>query len=111
MLLALQVSTARSWLASGLQVDTLIGHSFGQLSALCVADAISLMDAFRLVSGRARLIRDIWGSEKGTMLAIECTHAELEAVVRHINAIDGCRLEVACIMGPRVSCWPAARLR
>lgn len=101
MLLALHVATARSWLDSGLEVDTLIGHSFGQLSALCVADAISLADAFRLVAGRARLIRDTWGPETGAMLSIDCTDAELEAVVRFVNATDGCRLEVACYNGPQ----------
>lgn len=101
MLLALQVSTARSWLDSGLKVDTLIGHSFGQLSALCVANVISLADTFHLVAGRARLIQNTWGSDKGAMLSMERTNADLEAMVRLINTIDGCRLEVACYDRPQ----------
>lgn len=65
MLLSMQVSCAKAWLDSGFKVNTLVGHSFGQLAALCVADSLSLEDAFRLVAGRARLIRDKWGAERG----------------------------------------------
>lgn len=100
MLLSLQVSCAKCWIECGLEVDTLIGHSFGQLTALCVADSISLEDAFRLVSGRARLIRDSWGSERGVMLSVECDREEIEAVVSLVNSASRSRVEVACYNGP-----------
>jgi malonyl CoA-acyl carrier protein transacylase/SAM-dependent methyltransferase/acyl carrier protein len=101
MLLSLQVSFARCWLDCGLQIDTLIGHSFGQLSALCVADSISLKDAIRLVSGRARLIRDNWGPERGVMISVECDRKEIEAVVTVVNSTSGFRADVACYNGCR----------
>ncbi|KAL8838460.1 MAG: hypothetical protein Q9170_002135 [Blastenia crenularia] len=85
MLLSLQVSSGRCWLDSGLGVDTLIGHSFGQLAALCVADSISLEDTFRLISGRARLIRDTWGTERGLMLSVECDSEEIDVVLDIVN--------------------------
>lgn len=93
------MSCARSWLDSGLEVDTLLGHSFGQLTALCVAGSISLEDTFRLVAGRARLVRDAWGPDHGAMLAVECTRAELDHVVTQVNSEDGLRVEVACYNG------------
>lgn len=101
MLLSLQVSCAKCWIDCGLEVDTVIGHSFGQLAALCVADSISLKDAFLFVSGRARLIRDSWGLERGAMLSVECDKGELEAVVRLVNSTSGLHIDVACYNGPR----------
>ena len=101
MLLSLQVSCAKCWIDCGLEVDTVIGHSFGQLAALCVADSISLNDAFLFVSGRARLIRDSWGLERGAMLSVECEKGELEAVVRLVNSMSGLHIDVACYNGPR----------
>ncbi|CZT49204.1 related to polyketide synthase [Rhynchosporium secalis] len=101
MLLSLQVSFARSWLDCGLQIDSLIGHSFGQLSALCIAGSISLKDAMRLISGRARLIRDSWGSERGVMISVECERKEIEAVVTLVNSTADFRVDIACYNGPR----------
>lgn len=79
----------------------MLGHSFGQLTALCVAGSISLEDTFRLVAGRARLVRDAWGPDHGAMLAVECTRAELDHVVTQVNSEDGLRVEVACYNGPQ----------
>ncbi|KAJ6133404.1 hypothetical protein N7471_008619 [Penicillium samsonianum] len=101
MLLAIQVSCALSWLDAGLKVDTLVGHSFGQLAALCVAESISLKDAFQLVAGRARLIRDKWGPDRGVMLMIECDVVELNRILTQVNSSPGHRVEVACYNGPR----------
>ena len=77
MLFSLQYACAKSWLDCGLKVDTMIGHSFGQLTALCVADSLSLEDGVRLISTRARLIRDRWGPETGIMLAVEGDRQEV----------------------------------
>ncbi|KAK3312435.1 hypothetical protein B0H66DRAFT_633155 [Apodospora peruviana] len=84
-------------------VDTLVGHSFGQLAALCVAGSISDEDCFRLVAGRAKLIRESWGPESGAMLSLECDQTEMEAVVDAVNLHDqGQRhVGVACYNGSR----------
>ncbi|KAI1407361.1 ketoacyl-synt-domain-containing protein [Hypoxylon sp. FL1857] len=101
MLLSLQISCAKCWIESGLEVDTVLGHSFGQLTALCIAGSISLEDTFRLVSGRARIIRDNWDVERGAMLSVECDKEDIEAVVRHLNATGDIRVDIACYNGPR----------
>ncbi|EAT86513.1 hypothetical protein SNOG_06682 [Parastagonospora nodorum SN15] len=95
------VSYAKTWLDCGVKVDSLIGHSFGQISALCVANSITLKDAFRLIAGRARLVRDNWGLDCGAMLSIECNRADAEGLVDRAKAQDGCRINVACYNGPR----------
>lgn len=101
MLLSLQISCAKCWIESGLEVDTMIGHSFGQLTALCIAGSISLEDTFRLVSSRARIIRDSWGAERGAMLSVECDKEDIEAVVQRLNAMGDLRVDIACYNGPR----------
>lgn len=102
MLLSVQTSYAKSWIDCGLRIDTIVGHSFGQISALCIANAISLRDAFRLIAGRARLIRDKWGPECGVMLSVECDQSDLQSLVDRTNSDDNYRVEIACYNGPKV---------
>lgn len=80
----------------------MVGHSFGQLTALCVAGSLSLPDGIRLISNRSRLIQDRWGPENGMMLSIEGELHELE------NLLDlakkrkpSCTIDIACYNGPR----------
>lgn len=89
-LFSLQYSCAKSWLQSGLHVDTMIGHSFGQLTALCVSGYLSLEDGLRLVSGRAALMQRGWGPEKGSMISVEAdTDTVLKLIADH-------KVEIAC---------------
>lgn len=85
MLFALQYACARSWLESGLsgKVAAMVGHSFGDLTALCISGTMSLVDTVRLVTDCARLVRDGWGDDRGTMMAVEAD----ESVVRTL--LDG----------------------
>ncbi|OHW94719.1 polyketide synthase protein [Colletotrichum incanum] len=101
MLLSLQLSCAMSWIDSGLEIDTLVGHSFGQLTALCIAGSIGLEDTFRLVAGRARLIRDTQIPDRGVMMAVECDRVELDEMVTRVNSKRGFQVDVACYNGPR----------
>ena len=92
---ALQYACARSWIDSGLHVDAVVGHSFGELTALVVSDVLSLEDGLQLIATRARLMETKWGSERGTMLAVHC----IENIVR--EAVDSLttdydNIEIAC---------------
>lgn len=102
MLFAMQYSCAKTWIDCGIQVAAVVGHSFGELTALCVSGTLSLRDAVKLVSGRAYLVRDSWGAEKGSMVAVE---ADLEDVERLIadssNRYNEERATIACFNGPR----------
>lgn len=100
IIFATQYSCAQAWLESGLKVNALIGHSFGQLTALCVSGVLSLRDGLRLVAGRAALMQKYWGSETGTMIAVEIdrqTLEELQTAFRASNA--SYNFEIACFNG------------
>ncbi|OOF91380.1 hypothetical protein ASPCADRAFT_177383 [Aspergillus carbonarius ITEM 5010] len=97
---AVQYASAKCWLDGGLKVEAVIGHSLGELTALAVSGVLSLEDALKLVSYRARLMSSKWGRDRGIMLAI---HADL-GTVRNIisgvatatNSSDSEVLEIAC---------------
>ncbi|RDW63803.1 conidial yellow pigment biosynthesis polyketide synthase [Coleophoma cylindrospora] len=103
MLFATQYSCARAWIECGIQVAAVVGHSFGELTALCIAGVYSLNDALKLISGRARLIRDTWGVDGGSMLAVE---GDLQDVL-NLLAMSKTKssgdpgVSIACYNGPR----------
>lgn len=103
MLFATQYSCAKAWIDSGVQVAAVVGHSFGELTALCVTGVYSLEDAFKLISGRARLVQDSWGTEKGSMLAVEADLTDVEALLAKSRELSGDKAAVstACHNGPR----------
>ncbi|KIA75420.1 polyketide synthase [Aspergillus ustus] len=94
-LFSIQYACAAAWLDAGLSVQRVIGHSFGQLTAMCISGIVTLKDAMRLVAGRAELIRDCWGDEKGCMLSVEIDREGAQTLARSEPGI-----EVACYNGP-----------
>ena len=104
MQFAMHYACARAWIACGLKVDCVLGHSFGQLVALTVAGILSLVDSLKLVHGRAVLMRDKWGPERGSMIALEADHGDamdLISSVRKSSAPSDFGLDIACFNGPR----------
>ncbi|KAI1502205.1 putative polyketide synthase, partial [Biscogniauxia marginata] len=97
MLFAIQYACAKSWIDCGVQVAAVVGHSFGELTALCVSGVLSLKDTVKMIAGRAKLVRDSWGPDRGSMMAIE---ADLE-VVHKLLAEGGGTATIACYNGPR----------
>ncbi|KAI1454916.1 hypothetical protein F4805DRAFT_469070 [Annulohypoxylon moriforme] len=73
-------ATARSWIDSGIKPAAVVGHSFGELTALAVAQVLSLEDAVKLVINRGTLVRDAWADL-----------AEVEKLLA----------DIACYNGPR----------
>ncbi|KAL6718201.1 hypothetical protein ACLMJK_004289 [Lecanora helva] len=101
IIFSLQYACAKAWLDSGLKVSALIGHSFGQLSALCVSGVLTLREGLRLVAGRAYLMQKYWGREPGTMIVIEEDSQGLEDLKIALRASSpGCDFEIACFNGP-----------
>ena len=92
---AAQYASALSWIDCGLQVDAVVGHSFGELTAYAVAGVLSLEDAVKLVATRASLMQTKWGSDHGTMALIGAT----TEVVRKLIGEDG-NVEIACHNAP-----------
>lgn len=105
MLFAMQYACAKAWLDCGLetQVVAVVGHSFGEITALCVAGALSLRDTLNLVAARARLVRDSWGPDSGAMLAIEADEMLVQELLLEANRNPGSdgSASIACYNGPR----------
>ncbi|ROW11935.1 hypothetical protein VPNG_05279 [Cytospora leucostoma] len=106
MLFAIQYASARSWLDSLLrpnQVASVVGHSFGEITALCVSGVLGLEDAVKLVAGRARLVHDAWEADPGAMLAVEADEALIRQLLFEANVSYGGNrpATIACYNGPR----------
>ncbi|KAK2032994.1 citrinin polyketide synthase [Colletotrichum zoysiae] len=102
-LFAFQYACAKSWIDSGVKPVAVVGHSFGELTALCVSGALSLDDTVKMVVGRATLIRDAWGPEKGAMMAIEADLSEVQSLLDQSAEArpDAGQTTIACYNGPR----------
>lgn len=82
---------------SGLQISCIIGHSFGQLTGLCVAGGLSLSDGITLVSQRANLIQNTWGPERGVMLSIQGPEHEVQDLLNRSHE----KVDISCFNGPQ----------
>ncbi|UKZ81413.1 Type I Iterative PKS [Trichoderma virens FT-333] len=98
ILFSAQYASAMAWIDCGLQPARLVGHSFGQLTALCVSGVLSLHESLKLIIGRARLIKEHWGDDSGSMIAIE---ADLDTVKSLLTKHANLNLDIACYNGPQ----------
>ena len=98
---AMQYGCAKCWIDAGLQVEAMIGHSFGELTAMVVSGVLSLYDGLKLIASRASLMATKWGSESGTMLVIHSNREIVQDVIGNINADSAePELEIACFNSP-----------
>ncbi|RAK97282.1 putative polyketide synthase [Aspergillus ibericus CBS 121593] len=102
-LFSLQYACARSWMDCGVPVTAIVGHSFGELTAMCVSGVLSLVDALALVARRAILIRDNWGTDAGGMIAVDGGRVEIEGLLTESakTTTGVAPAEIACFNGPR----------
>lgn len=77
-LFLLEVALAKQSQALGLEARALVGLSLGELTAAHLAGVFDFADALHLVVARARLFHRL---EKGAMLSVSMSQAELEAIL------------------------------
>ncbi|MCP9972492.1 acyltransferase domain-containing protein [Actinomadura madurae] len=94
-LFGVMVSLAELWRRHGVEPAAVIGHSQGEIAAACVAGALGLEDAARVVAVRSRMLPDLSG--RGGMLSVELPDAEARARLAPYG--DG--LAIAAVNGPR----------
>src|SRR5262249_39669762 len=104
VLFAMMVSLAALWQSYGVEPDAVIGHSQGEIAAACIAGALSLEDAAKIVTLRSKVLTALAGA--GAMAAGERSRSELGADIERY----GERIAVAVDNGPAtvVSGQPAA---
>ena len=102
MLFSVQYASAQAWIDAGIRPSSLIGHSFGQLTALAVSETISLRDGLRFVAGRAELIIKHWKSERGSMVSLDADINATRKLVDAYHKINGQDpVEIACYNGTK----------
>ncbi|WUI10350.1 SDR family NAD(P)-dependent oxidoreductase [Micromonospora sp. NBC_00421] len=92
---AVMVGLAAVWSSVGVRPDAVVGHSQGEIAAACVAGALSLRDAARVVALRSRAIASTL-SGHGGMASVASGEDEVTA---HLTPWAG-RVEVAAVNGP-----------
>ncbi|MBP2706923.1 SDR family NAD(P)-dependent oxidoreductase [Microbispora sp. RL4-1S] len=115
MLFAVMVSLAAWWEEHGVTPAAVVGHSQGEIAAACVAGALTLDDAARIVALRSREMTAIAGA--GAMLSVAAAEAGVAArIAAYQTAYDAAdtaahqpgdqdgpgriRLEIAAVNGP-----------
>ncbi|MEV0531645.1 type I polyketide synthase [Kitasatospora sp. NPDC050463] len=92
---AVMVGLAAVWASVGVVPDAVLGHSQGEIAAACVAGALSLEDAARIVAVRSQVIA---GSLAGRGGMASVALSETDAAERLERWAD--RVEVAAVNGP-----------
>ncbi|MEO8620329.1 MAG: type I polyketide synthase, partial [bacterium] len=91
---AVQMGLADLWRSWGITPSAVVGHSMGEVAAACVAGALSLENAVKLIYHRGRIQHKTAGT--GRMLAVGLSRdAGEEAIAGYAN-----RLWIAGINGP-----------
>ncbi|MEU7360100.1 MULTISPECIES: type I polyketide synthase [Streptomyces] len=93
-LFAVLVGLARLWQHHGVRPGAVVGHSQGEIAAAYVAGALSLDDAARAVTLRAKAISTLAG--RGGMAAVMSSRTETEERLRPY----GGTLSLAAVNGP-----------
>lgn len=92
-LFAVEHAAAVALIGLGVRPAAVLGHSLGELTAVCVAGVLDLADAARFIAARGRALQ---ACAPGAMLAIGAD----EDQTRTLLAQSGLELDVAAINGP-----------
>ena len=83
---AIEYALATLWRAWGITPAAVMGHSFGEYAAACVAGVVSLEDAATMVAARGRLVAALPGD--GLMTVVEASEQEiLDAIGAQSGAV------------------------
>ena len=89
-LFAVEYAIAQLWGSWGISPDVVMGHSFGEYAACCVAGVLTREEALALAVQRGRLMEQ---TAPGSMLIVPLSEKELEHRL-------GTELSLACINAP-----------
>ncbi|WP_146057254.1 type I polyketide synthase, partial [Streptomyces sp. SM14] len=85
-LFAVMVALAETWRSLGVAPDAVAGHSQGEIAAACVAGALSLEDAAKVVALRSRALGALAG--QGGMLSVQAGVAQVRPWLDDVPALS-----------------------
>ncbi|WUN29289.1 SDR family NAD(P)-dependent oxidoreductase (plasmid) [Streptomyces sp. NBC_00316] len=91
---AVMVALAAVWRSYGIEPAAVVGHSQGEIAAACVAGALSLQDAARVVCLRSKALTALAG--RGAMAIVAVPEEQADDLVSRFEG----RLSVAAVNGP-----------
>ncbi|MFS8204676.1 type I polyketide synthase [Streptomyces sp. CWNU-52B] len=94
VLFAIMVSLAALWRSYGLEPSAVVGNSQGEIAAACVAGALDIADAAKVVALRSKTVRALSGS--GGLVSLALPEDEVAEILRPWEG----RLSVAVVNGP-----------
>ncbi|KAJ5733691.1 hypothetical protein N7493_002477 [Penicillium malachiteum] len=103
ILFAMQYACAKCWIDCGLEtkIEAVIGHSFGEITALCITGVLSLEHTVRFVAARSKLVRDNWGADPGAMMAVTADEMLVRELLVEATQDPNGSASIACYNGPR----------
>ncbi len=93
-LFSVEYAMAQMWRSWGVEPVAVLGHSFGEYVAACVAGAMSLEDALTLVVERARLMNTL--ADRGAMAAVFAPELDVAMEVADHEGL----VSIAAVNGP-----------
>src|SRR6185369_5713721 len=93
-LFTIQYALAKLWMSWGVHPRGMIGHSYGEYTAACLAGVFSLEDTLDLVIGRGRLMQTL---SEGAMTAVRLSEREIEEFLTNNLAIASINGETSCV--------------
>ena len=79
LVFAVEVALAALWRSWGVEPDAVVGHSMGEVAAACVAGALSLDEAARVICRRSQLMKRVSG--QGAMAALGLSEAQAQELL------------------------------
>jgi len=93
---AIEYALAMLWQSWGVEPAAVLGHSVGEYVAACVAGALSLDDACKLIVARARLMNSM--PKVGKMVAVFASEDKVQAAMTSVQGVD-----IAAVNGPQLT--------
>ncbi|MEV0408779.1 SDR family NAD(P)-dependent oxidoreductase [Actinoallomurus sp. NPDC050550] len=96
VLWAVMVALAAVWAEYGVTPAAVVGHSQGEIAAACVAGALSIEDAARIVAVRSRALRKLSGH--GAMASLGVGEQRATDLLAEVDGVE--EVGVAAVNGP-----------
>jgi acyl transferase domain-containing protein len=99
-LVALEWSLAEMWRTNNVVPSVVLGHSLGEISAACVAGAMTIDTALELVVKRSKMMAELPAND-GVMVAVHCSLEEAQSAMNIcLETEERTKAGVGCVNGP-----------